>query len=236
MEYFSANGVKIAGRVTGDPDSMPLVLLHGAGSDKSTWDAVAPTFASTHRVYAVDLRGFGESGRPGQYSFAAMRDDVLGLLDLIDAARVDVIGHSMGGSVAWLIAQAQPDRVAHLVIEDSPLPKPGLAKGAVPTRPLVDPPFDWDALAAIVAELNDPDPQWWERIALISAPTLMLAGGGSSHVPQHLFAEALTLLRDGHLAEIPVGHNIHRDAPDRFIAAVSPFLAQAVAFGAAGSR
>jgi 3-oxoadipate enol-lactonase len=226
MEFFAVNGVKIAGRVTGDPDAMPLVLLHGAGSDKSSWDAVAPAFASTHRVYAVDLRGFGESGRPGEYSFAAMCDDVLGLLDLIDAARVDVVGHSMGGSVAWLIAQAQPERVAHLVIEDSPLPKPGPAKMAVPARPAIDPPYDWDALAAIVAELNDPDPQWWERIALISARTLMLAGGASSHVPQHLFDEALTLLRDGRLTEIPVGHQIHRDAPDRFVAAVAPFLAQ----------
>ena len=229
------NGVKIACRVTGDPDSMPLVLLHGAGSDKSSWDAVAPAFASTHRVYAVDLRGFGESGRPGEYSFAAMRDDVLGLLDLIDAARVDVVGHSMGGSVAWLIAQAQPDRVAHLVIEDSPLPKPGLAKMAAPTRPEIDPPYDWDALAAIVAELSDPDPRWWEQIASISAPTLMLAGGASSHVPQHLFTEALTLLRDGRLTEIPVGHRIHRDAPDRFVAAVAPFLAGTTELGPSAS-
>ena len=231
MEFFAVNGVKIAASVTGDPDATPLVLLHGAGSDQSSWDAVAPAFASTHRVYAVDLRGFGESGRPGEYSFAAMRDDVLGLLDVIDAARgdaarVDVIGHSMGGSVAWLIAQAQPDRVAHLVIEDSPLPKPGLARMAAPTRPPVDPPFDWDALAAIVAELNDPDPRWWEQIALISAQTLMLAGGASSHVPQHLFAEALALLRDGRVAEVPVGHHIHRDAPERFVAAVAPFLAR----------
>ena len=93
---------------------------------------------------------------------------------------------------------------------------------------MVDPPFDWDALAAIVAELDDPDPQWWKQITVINALTLMLAGGASSHVPQHLFTEALALLRNGHLAEIPVGHNIHRDAPDRFIAAVAPFLAQAV--------
>ena len=63
--------------------------------------------------------------------------------------------------------------------------------------------------------------------SLISAPTLMLAGGASSHVPQHLFTEALALLRDGRLAEIPVGHHIHRDAPDQFVAAVAAFLAPA---------
>jgi len=235
LEFFAVSGVEIAARVAGDPDSMPLVLLHGAGSDKSSWDALVPFFALTHRVYAIDLRGFGDSGRPGEYSFALMRDDVLELLDLIDAAQVDVIGHSMGGSIAWLIAQTQPGRVAHLVIEDSPLPKSGLAKRAEPVRPLIDPPFDWDALAAVVAELNDPDPRWWARISVISAPTLMLAGGVSSHVPQHLFAEALTLLRNGQIAEIPVGHHIHRDAPDRFMAALTPFLATAVDLNAPGS-
>ena len=225
MEFFEVNGVRIAAEVTGDAGSMPLVLLHGAGSDKSSWDAVAPAFASTHRVYAVDLRGFGAGDRPGKYSFAAMRDDVLGLLDALDVPRADVIGHSMGGTVAWLLAQQRPDRVAHLVLEDTPLPKPGLAVRTAPVRPAVDPPYDWNALAAIVAELNDPDPQWWDRIAVVSAPTLMLAGGASSHVPQHLFAEALALLPDGRIAEIPVGHHIHRDAPDRFVAAVAPFLA-----------
>lgn len=227
MEHFEVGGVRIAAEVTGAEGSMPLVLLHGSGSDKSSWDAVAPAFASTHRVYAVDLRGYGDSDRPGKYSLAAMRDDVLGLLDVLGAPRTDLVGHSMGGAVAWLVAQEQPGRVAHLVLEDTPLPKPGPAGRIAPVRPAVDPPYDWNAVAAVVAELNDPDPRWWERIAAVSAPTLLLAGGPSSHVPQHLFAEALALLPDGRITEIPVGHQIHRDAGDRFVAAVAPFLAPA---------
>jgi pimeloyl-ACP methyl ester carboxylesterase len=78
---------------------------------------------------------------------------------------------------------------------------------------------------AIIQELNNPDPQWWDRIDAVSAPTLLLAGGPLSHVPQHLFAEALALLQNGRSAEIPVGHHIHRDAPDQFLALVIPFLA-----------
>ena len=232
VEFFGrSNRNKIAANVYGRAGAMPLLLLHGARSDKSTWAALAPTFASSHRVYAVDLRGFGDSGRPGAYSCALMRDDMLELLDLIGAEKADVVGHSMGGSVAWLIAQEQPSRVAHLVIEDSVLPradpdKTETKRFAEPVRPpQAELGFDWNALTAILAELDDPDPQWWQRIPMIEAPTLMLAGGPSSHVPQHLFAEALELLRDGRIVQIPVGHQIHRNAPEEFTAAVAPFLA-----------
>jgi 3-oxoadipate enol-lactonase len=154
-----------------------------------------------------------------------MRDDVLGLLDVVGADRADLVGHSMGGSVAWLVAQKQPERVAHLVVEDSPPPKQGMERPVFGGRREEEPPFDWDAIVAIRRELDDPDPQWWDRLDLVTSPTLLLAGGSHSHVPQHLFAETLARLRDGRIAEIPVGHHIHRDAPERFLAQVIPFLA-----------
>lgn len=224
MVFFDVNGVRIAAEVSGAAGAIPLVLLHAAGLDRSTWAAVSPAFASTHHVYAVDLRGFGESGRPGRYSFEAMRDDVLGLLDVVGAGRVDLVGHSMGGSVAWLVAQKQPERVAHLVIEDTPPPNTGMERVTLAARPEEEPPFDWEAVVAIVEELNNPDPRWWDQISVVTAPTLLLAGGPSSHIPQHLLAEALALLPDGRLVEIPAGHHIHRDAPERFLAQVVPFL------------
>jgi pimeloyl-ACP methyl ester carboxylesterase len=153
-----------------------------------------------------------------------MRDDVLGLCDAIGADRFDLIGHSMGGTVAWLVAQLAPERVARLVIEDSPPPKPGLTRMPLRERPDGELPFDYDAWAAIIGQFNNPDPQWWYGIAKVTAPTLMLAGGAGSHVPQELFAEALAMLPDGHLVEIPVGHHIHAEAPEAFLAQVIPFL------------
>jgi 3-oxoadipate enol-lactonase len=228
VEVFEVNGVRLAANVAGREDGTPLVLLHGAGFDKSTWDAITPAFAATHRTYAVDLRGFGESGRPGMYSFEAMRDDLLNLLDMIGAERFDLIGHSMGATVAWLIAeelaQRQPDRIAHLVIEDSPPPRPGRERRDLGARPDPEPPFDWDAIVAIVDQLNDPDPRWWDGIRTVTAPILLLAGGSESYVPQQALAEALALLHDGRMVEIGVGHHIHRDAPGRFLAPVTDFL------------
>jgi 3-oxoadipate enol-lactonase len=115
MSVIDVNGTRLALAVSGKPDASPVVLLHGAPNDKSTWDEVAPTLACRHRVYAVDLRGFGDSDRPGTYSFELMRDDVAGLAETLDAPRYAVVGHSMGGTIAWLLAQRHPERISHLV-------------------------------------------------------------------------------------------------------------------------
>jgi pimeloyl-ACP methyl ester carboxylesterase len=172
------------------------------------------------------MRGFGDSDRPGQYSYEAMRDDVLALLDAIGADRADLIGHSMGGWVAWLVAEARPERLAHLVVEDAPPPRRGAAqRRALPADPPPDVPFDWQALLALSAQFLAPDRAWWDEVPVVTAPVLMLAGGAASHIPQQLFADALAMLPDGHLHEIPVGHHIHKVAADEFLAAVVPFLA-----------
>jgi 3-oxoadipate enol-lactonase len=227
VELFVVNGVRLAVEVSGTPGALPLVLLHSGGSTRSSWDAVAPAFAGSHRVYAVDLRGYGDSDRPGAYSFELMRDDVLGLLDVIGAERVDVIGHSLGGSVAWLVAEEQPGRVRRLVVEDTYPARAGDVRGgSLGPRPEGELPFAWEALEAVVAQLADPDPLWWERLPAVSARTLVLAGGSVSHVPQDRLREVVALVPDARLVEIPVGHHVHRDAREKFLAAVVPFLTQ----------
>ncbi|GAA4199832.1 hypothetical protein GCM10022220_03200 [Actinocatenispora rupis] len=223
LEWMTVGGVRLAVSVSGTPGARPLVLLHGGGNDRSTWAGIAPAFAATHRVYAPDLRGFGDSDRTAAYSFEAMRDDVQGMLDTVGAGPVDLVGHSLGGTVAWLVAQARP--VAHLVVEDTPLPRPGSAPLPVPQRPAGDLPYDWAAVEAVMRQLNEPDPVWWRDIPTVTAPTLLLAGGPSSHVDQGLLADAAALLPDSRLVEIPVGHRIHATAPEAFVAQVRGFLA-----------
>ncbi|HEX7745284.1 MAG TPA: alpha/beta fold hydrolase [Micromonosporaceae bacterium] len=91
-----------------------MVPLHALGEDAGTWDAVAAEFAKTFRVFAVDLRGHGSSDRPGTYTFELTRDDVLAVLDHLGLRRVTLLGHSMGGTVAYpdRRAGAGPDRPA----------------------------------------------------------------------------------------------------------------------------
>lgn len=226
VEHFTVRGIRLCANVSGDPAGRPLVLVHALGLDKSSWDDITPAFEATHCVYAVDMRGFGDSDRPGHYSYEAMRDDVLALLDVIDADQVDLIGHSMGGGVAWLVAEAQPARLAHLVVEDTPPMRSGARPFRIPPEePPEEVPFDWQALLDLTAQFQHPDPTWWDRLPAVTAPVLMLAGGPDSHVPQQWMADALPLLRDARVHEIAVGHHIHQAAPDRFLAAVQPFLA-----------
>jgi pimeloyl-ACP methyl ester carboxylesterase len=223
MRVIDVNGVRLALAVRGEPDAPPLVLLHGGGSDKSAWDLTAPALARARRVYAVDLRGYGDSDRPGKYSLELMRDDVAGLMAALGAERYAVAGHSMGGTVAWLLAQRHPGRVSHLVVVDTPLPRAPAVIDPGP-RPSPEPPYDWDALVAVLAQLADPDPAWWAGMSGITAKTLILAGGPASHVPQQVLHDAHAAVPGSRLVEIAVGHHIHRDAPERFLAEVIPFL------------
>lgn len=219
----TVDGVRLACYVSGRKDAPALVLLHGLTRRASTWDEVGRRFAAHFRVYAVDMRGHGESDRPGDYSFERMAEDVSGLLDQLGLERINLLGHSMGGTVAYLIAEQQPGRIAKLVLEDTPPPSP--IGRAVPQRPPQEPAeFDWAVVPGIFRQLNEPDPAWWDRLAEITAPTLIVSGGATSHVPQDQVAEAAARIPDAIVREIPAGHQIHEGRPEEFAEVVLGFL------------
>jgi len=84
---------------------------------------------------------------------------------------------------------------------------------------------NWDArlARAIVAQLNHPEPAWWERLPEIRVPTLMLLAS-RSHVPAEKTRAAAALIPDCRLVEFESGHTIHVEAPDAFVAALQDFL------------
>ncbi|MBV6701872.1 alpha/beta fold hydrolase [Kitasatospora aureofaciens] len=216
--------VAIAYRESGRPDGPPLVLLHALGERAADWDVVLPALAPGHHVYALDLRGHGDSGRTAEYSLEAMRDDVLAFLDALGLARIDLVGHSLGGAVAYLVAQARPERVARLVLEEIPAlhPRPASVVPDAPDEP-VD--FDWAAVRPLKAQLDTPDAAWRNGLAAITAPTLVVAGGPTSHVPQDRIAELARLIPDCRTVTIEAGHLVHSARPAEYVAAVAPFLA-----------
>ena len=219
-------GVALAYRVAGDPAHPPMVLLHGLGDAAANWDGVLPALARRHRVYAVDLRGHGLSSHPGRYSFELMRDDVAGFLAALGIEKCVLVGHSMGGTVAILLAQAAPELLDRLVLEDVTAPRPG----ALPRPPLDPPeeptPFDFAAVNAIRAQINEPDPAWWDGLAEIAVPTLIV-GGASSPIPHHLLTDTVELMPDARLVTLDAGHHVHKDRPAEFVAAVDAFLGSA---------
>ncbi|MEV0690282.1 alpha/beta fold hydrolase [Streptomyces sp. NPDC050388] len=215
-------GIRLAYQVSGPQDAPPLVLVHALGEDATDWDQVVPAFARSRRVYALDLRGHGRSDWPGDYSLELMRADVLQFLDALGLNRVDLIGHSLGGIVAYLLAQDHPQRVSRLVLEDVPVPRP--REPNTPTRPDGDLTFDWAMVPAVRPQLDQPDPGWLERLSRITAETLVVAGGPRSHVPQDGIAELARRIPGGRMVTIPVGHLIHHAAPEAFTEVVATFL------------
>jgi pimeloyl-ACP methyl ester carboxylesterase len=96
-----------------------VVLLHGFASSIYTWKEVLPILARDHDVVALDLPGFGQSDCPPDLSFDEYPAVVLRLLDRLGLARVTLVGNSMGGGVAAVVAAQSPDRVERLVLIDA---------------------------------------------------------------------------------------------------------------------
>ncbi|SFE40247.1 alpha/beta fold hydrolase [Streptomyces mirabilis] len=215
-------GVRLVCQVWGQESAAPLVLLHALGENSADWAEVMPVLARGRRVYALDLRGHGRSDWPGEYSLELMCADVLRFLDVLELGTVDLIGHSMGGVVAYLLAQERPERVSRLVLEDVPVPRP--REKTTPTRPDGELTFDWDMVVAIRRQIDTPEPAWLEGLSRITADTLVLAGGPASHVPQDGIAELARRVPGGRVVTIPVGHLIHSAAPQAFTEAVCAFL------------
>ena len=100
---------------TGQP---PLVLLHGMLGSSRNWASAGADLAAHFHVGALDLRNHGRSPHAAEMTYAAMMADVLAWLDAQGIARATVLGHSMGGKVAMLLACRHPERVARLVAVD----------------------------------------------------------------------------------------------------------------------
>ncbi|MFF3014559.1 alpha/beta fold hydrolase [Streptomyces sp. NPDC057939] len=218
----TVDGVPLGYEVSGPEDGDPLLLLHALGGSAADWGPVRDALARERRVYALDLRGHGRSGWTPEYSLELMRDDVLGFLDALALEAVDLVGHSMGGAVAVLVAQEQPWRVIRLVLEEVPDLRP--REPVAPVRPPGEPAFDRTMVQAVRARLDRPDPAWFEGLERITARTLVVAGGPNSHVPQQGPAELALRVPDARSVTIAVGHLVHAAAPDAFTAAVTTFL------------
>jgi len=87
-------------------DGKPVVLIHGFAANTYTWRYLAPALAKTHKVYLLDLKGFGESPKPddGAYSVYDQAHLVIDLIQEQNLKQLTIIGHSFGGGVALVSA------------------------------------------------------------------------------------------------------------------------------------
>ncbi|MBI2866099.1 MAG: alpha/beta fold hydrolase [Chloroflexi bacterium] len=98
----------------------PLLLVHGLGSDHTTWAEIAPILTRHFQLILPDLRGFGQSDKPsGEYTPAVFSADLGRLLETLGIPQAFVLGHSMGGIVALRLALDFPQQVRALVVSDT---------------------------------------------------------------------------------------------------------------------
>lgn len=97
----------------------PVLLLHGFPDSRFLWrHQIGPLADAGFRVIAPDLRGFGDAPRPAdvsEYRFQIIARDVTGMLDALNIARAQLVGHDFGAALGWYLASTSPDRVERLV-------------------------------------------------------------------------------------------------------------------------
>ena len=116
--FADIDGVRLHYQESGT--GTPLVLIHGFTSSTYSWKDVFEPLSRRFRVIAVDLKGFGFSGKPdGDYTRRAQATLVTHLLDYLKIEKAWLCGNSMGGEISLNIALAQPQRVAGLILIDT---------------------------------------------------------------------------------------------------------------------
>lgn len=116
------DGCAIHLRCWGDPALPGLVLVHGGAAHSGWWDHVAPFFAGEQRVVALDLSGHGDSGHREHYDMTLWATEVMAAAAAGGITRPPVVvGHSMGGWAAATTGVQHGERLAGVVIIDSPL-------------------------------------------------------------------------------------------------------------------
>jgi pimeloyl-ACP methyl ester carboxylesterase len=96
----------------------PVILVHGLASSIYTWRHVWSALAADHDVVALDLPGFGGSEQPRDLSAEVLPRVVRGLADRLGIRRAALVGHSLGGCVAVMLAAEEQDRITRLALLD----------------------------------------------------------------------------------------------------------------------
>jgi pimeloyl-ACP methyl ester carboxylesterase len=234
------------------PAALPLVCLHGAGGSAAVWTQLHAGFASERPVFALDLPGHGRSAL---FVEATSLDRYAGVvrdaLDALGLARAVLVGHSMGGAVALLVALAVPDRVAGLLLVGTAARlrvAPGILEGirrdpAVAVERICAmahaPSAPSELVARGVVEMRRVPPTVLEgdfracdgfdvrsRVGAIAAPALVVVGSEDAMTPPRFAAELASLVPGARLETVPgAGHMLPVEAGARLVALARPFVA-----------
>lgn len=211
MAFLSRDGVPLYYELAEGPRS-PVLLLHGWCCDHTFLAPQAAHFASKgHTVVSLDFRGHGRSGKPEQaYPIGSFTDDVAWVCRTLRLARPVVVGHSMGGIVAYDLAARWPELPGAIAMIDAAVVLPSAALAAVmPEVAKLRAPDYADELRRVMQAvffLPTDDAALKERVLAVMTAT-----------PQHVLVEAYAGLADYSAAAAG-----HVTVPSLYIAADEP--------------
>lgn len=138
-EFVRVLGLRVHVRDTGPRDAPAIILLHGLGASLHTWQDWASGLDGDFRVIRYDLPGAGLTGADphGDYSDERSMQVLAALMDALDVGSATLVGHSMGGRLAWRFAASETRRVDGLVlVAPDGFASPGFEYGKAPKVPL----------------------------------------------------------------------------------------------------
>src|SRR5512139_2539361 len=113
-QYVKVDGINAHYLVRGD--GPPVILVHGVGAGVLDWRLTIEPLSKRHRVYALDMVGFGHSDKPKvQYTLAYYAAFLQRFMDAVQLKRASLVGQCFGGAVVLSVATSSPDRVDKLV-------------------------------------------------------------------------------------------------------------------------
>jgi pimeloyl-ACP methyl ester carboxylesterase len=120
-QFVAIGGARAHLRDQGNRAGVPLILIHGASGSLHEWDGWTRALGGQARLISVDLPGHGLTGAwpRDDYTVDAYADFIEMLVDTLHLDRFVLVGHSLGGAVAWTVAARRPDRVSQLILIDS---------------------------------------------------------------------------------------------------------------------
>jgi len=176
--FFYSDRLKLQFWDWGQDGKPSLVLVHGGLDHARNWDRIARTLREDYHVYALDLRGHGNSAwAPGAtYSIAEHVLDLSALVDIISDFPLRLMGHSLGGAIVLNYCGVYPDRVRKAVsIEGLGFPPESRIHGPAPERLRTwvesirkiekRQPKTYPNLAAAVARLKQANPHLSDEVA-----------------------------------------------------------------------
>jgi len=212
-KYASVNGINLYYEVHGT--GQPLIMLHGGFGTFEMFTAISPVLALDHQVIGVDLYGHGRTAMTDRpVDFEQMADDIAGLISHLGLEKADLLGYSLGGTVALQTAIRHPELVNKLVVISIPFkrtawhPEIQIGMTAISAEAFVGTPVhdgyvrvaprpeDFPRLVATMRDAMSRDYDWTEHVAALRTPTLIIAGDADSFPPSHM-AEFFGLLGGG---------------------------------------